>query len=186
MLASDVNEIYSLYSPYSSYQYCGGAPTWQSAGLVWQDAVSVLHSPSSSPRGNVCASAPTISSVSCFSFPVYVYIARRLIQLKWSSNPIENTLSFMRIIKRVGSWEAEGIWAFLGESSGILECWGSWIRFHGLVSFYGFQWLQFWSVTTYSKKLWGPVVSSEFLLTEFSCEWVYVWIYIYTPTCLND
>lgn len=139
MLASDVNEIYPLYSPYSSYQCCGGVPTKESAGLVWQDAVSVLHSPSSSPRGNVCVSAPTISSISSFSFPVYLYIAHRLIQLKWSPNPKEHTPNFMHIMKRVGSWEAEGIWAFVGESSGILEMLRQPIRFHGLVSFYGFQ-----------------------------------------------
>lgn len=90
--------------------------------LCWQDAVSVLHSPSSSPVGNVCASAPTISSVSGFSFPVYLYIAHRLIQLKWSLNPVEHIPNSMHIIKRVGSWEGEGVWAFAGESSGILEC----------------------------------------------------------------
>lgn len=31
----------------------------------------------------------------------------------------------MHIIKRVGSWEAEGIWAFVGESSGNAEAAGS-------------------------------------------------------------
>lgn len=105
--------------------------------VCWQDAGSVLHNPSSSPMGNVCASAPTISSVSGFSFPVYLYIVHRLIQLKWSLNSIEHILNSMHIAKRVGSWEGERIWAFVGESSGILECWGSWIRFHALVSLYG-------------------------------------------------
>lgn len=84
--------------------------------------MSVWHNPPSSPRGNVHASASTISSISGFSFPVYVWIAHRLIQLKWSLNSLENIPNFMHIIKRVGSWEAEGIWAFVGESSGILEC----------------------------------------------------------------
>lgn len=132
--------------------------------LCWQDAVSALHNPSPSPRANVCASAPTISSISGFSFPVYLYIVHRLIQLEWSLNPTEDIPNFMHIIKRAGSWEAEGMWAIVGESSGILEHWGSWVRFHSLVSF---LWL---SVTPVSKcdyvfykalgpccKLWAPL-----------------------------
>lgn len=89
-------------------------------------------------------------------------------------------------IRRLGSWVAEGRWTFAGKRSGIVGCWASWIGFPDLGSFYGVQWLQFPSVTLYSKKLWGYTVSSELFLTEFSCEWAYVWIYIYTLTCSND
>lgn len=54
MLVSDVNEIYSLYSPYSSYQYCGGAPTQESGGLVLAGCCVCMAQPSIIPKGQ-CA-----------------------------------------------------------------------------------------------------------------------------------
>lgn len=134
--------------------------------LFWQDAVSVLHNPSSSPRGNVCASGPTIYFFSQWLLlSCYLYIAHRLIQLKWSLNPIESIPNFMHIIKRMVSWEAEGIWM------GFCR-WEQWdtgmLRHVYQVSWLGeFLWL---SLTTVSKcdyifkkalgpcyKLWAPL-----------------------------
>lgn len=173
MLAGDVNKIYLLSLPYSFYQYSGGAPTEESGWSVCT-AWCLYY-----PQGVKCVHLlqlylPSVASPFHFTFTLHTDSARM------GFKPHRTYPEFHVHIKRLGSWVAEGRWTLADKRSGIVGCWGSWIGFPDLGSFYGVQWFHFPSVTLYSKKFWGYTVSSELLLTVFLWMGVCMDLHIHT------
>lgn len=108
--------------------------------LCWQDdEVSVFHNAFIIPKGRcVCI---------CSNHFVHQWLLLSLLPLHCTeTNAARMGFKHHRTypefhvhIKRLGGWESEGIWAFVGGISGVVGRWGNWIRFHDLESFYGFQ-----------------------------------------------